>query len=326
MDNQPPADNDSELETLESPTSEVEPTETGSAPAAPPDSPPPSKPTRKRLRDRLPFLNVYMLFFVLLLLAAAGVGIFAYLQGKKSPTSSPIASQTLDAKALSQLANTDTTVGSSSQVLNVQSDAVFAGKVLVRSSLEVAGGLQIGGNLSLSGVTVSGSSSFGQVQVNKNLAVQGDSALQGSLTVQKSVSVNGNGTFAGSLAAGSITTSALQLNGDLNLTHHLTAGGPTPSRSSGTALGSGGTVSISGSDTSGSITVNTGGSPAAGCFITVNFVTAFNATPHVLVTPVGSAAAGLAYYVNRSTTSFSVCSASNPPAGSTFGYDYFVLD
>jgi len=335
--NQAVGDDSNGLETLEENPTQVENAANSSAAPAPASEPtvhaapgttppqPPRLPFKEKWRRFAERFNLYLIIFIFVIVLAAGIAVVAYLNSNKSPTTN-VSTQTLDQKALEQLANTDTNVGSSSQVLKVQSNAIFAGKVLVRDTLEVAGGLQIGGNLSLAGVTVSGSSSFGQVQVTKNLAVLGDSALQGQLTVQKGLSVNGNGVINGSLSAAQITTSALQLNGDLTLTHHISAGGPNPSRTNGSALGSGGTSTVNGSDTSGSISINTGNGPGAGCFITVNFANKFNATPHVLITPVGSAAATVEYYVNRSTSNFSVCTANAPAANSSFGYDYFILD
>jgi hypothetical protein len=150
--------------------------------------------------------------------------------------------------------------------------------------------------------------------------------LQGGLTVQKNLAVNGDATINGSLAASKITTDSLQMAGDLKLTHHISAGGSTPVRSNGSALGGGGTASVSGSDTAGSITINTGNSPSAGCYITVSFSSRFNATPHIVITPVGSSAANLNYYINRSTSSFSVCSTNAASAHRTFGFDYLAFD
>ncbi|HET8670877.1 MAG TPA: hypothetical protein VFM05_09720, partial [Candidatus Saccharimonadales bacterium] len=121
------------------------------------------------------------------------------------------------------------------------------------------------------------------------------------------------------------STNALQLNGDLTLNNHIIAGGPIPGSTRGGALGSGGTASVSGSDTTGSITINTGGSPGPGCFITVNFVKRFNGTPHVIVTPIASGAASINYYVDRSPTEFSICTTNSAPAGQTFGFDYLVI-
>ncbi len=269
--------------------------------------------------------NIYLLAFVFLLIVATIVVVVVTIKGRKNAAAPTVGTQSLTQKQLEQLGNSDVNVGNSSQILNVQSNAVFGGQVLVRQNLEVAGTITAGGALNLPGITVSGTSSFSQIQTS-TLNVSGNSTIQGQLTVGGGLNVSGNTTFAGAVSIGQLTINGLTLNGDLNLTHHITAGGPIPSRTAGTALGSGGTVSISGSDTAGTITINTGDSPAAGCFATVNFVTKFNATPHVVVTPIGSGAAGLAYYVNRTTTSFSVCTASAAPAGQTFGFDYIAFD
>jgi cytoskeletal protein CcmA (bactofilin family) len=296
-----------------------------SAPSSDKSPDPPKPVSKKRLPEIKRHFNIYLLLFILILLLALIIFVIAFLQGHQTKTNH-FQTQTLTQKTLDQLANSDVTVGSNQSVLNVQSSAVFAGQVLVRQNLQVAGNLQIGGTTALNNLTVNGTSQFGQVNITKNLAVSGESAVQGGQTVTKSLQVNGGGSFGGPLSAPQITTSALQLNGELVLTHHITAGGATPGHSNGSALGSGGSASLSGSDTAGAISINTGGSPAAGCLITVNFSAHYNAMPHVLVTPVGSAAGGLSYYVNRSSTSFSLCDATAPPAGSSFGFDYFVID
>jgi cytoskeletal protein CcmA (bactofilin family) len=260
------------------------------------------------------------------LLLAGAIILLAYLESKKTPSSTSLQTQSLTQSTLNQVANSDATVGSSQSVLNVESSAVFAGQVLARQNFEIAGNLQIGGTAALNDLSVSGAVQFGQVSIGKDLSVTGDTAIQGATTIAKSLQVNSSGTFSGTLSAPQVTTSSLQLNGDLVLNSHISLGGSTPSRSNGPALGGGGSVSVSGSDTGGSITINTGGSPAAGCFVTINFTAKYNSTPHVLVTPIGAAAGGLSYYVTRTTTSFSVCDAATPPAGSSFGFDYFVLD
>jgi len=210
--------------------------------------------------------------------------------------------------------------------LTIQSSAVFAGKVLIKDGLEVAGNLQIGGTVGLNNLTISGTTQMGQAQVNKNLAVAGDTALQGGVTISKSLQVNGGATITGGLSAAQITTSSLQLNSDLTLTRHIVVGGGTPGRTNGSALGSGGTSSVSGSDTAGTLQVNTGSGTGAGCFATINFTTRYNGTPRVQITPVGSAAGAIDYYVNRSATNFSICTANAAPTGSSFAFDYFVVN
>lgn len=326
-------DTDEAAESLDGAATEVNPPKDGSsdivdATSAPgvAGAPPPKNDNKKSLKQRLSAFNLYFLLFLLILVLAGAIAAIAYFQSKSADNSATLKSETLTQQSLQQVASSDASIGNAQQILNVQSSAVFAGKVLIRDGLEVAGNLQIGGTVALSNITVSGTSQLGQVQISKNLSVAGDAALQGALSITKSLQVNGGGTFNGPISAPQITTSSFQLNSDLVLTRHIITGGGTPGRSNGPALGSGGTASVSGSDTGGSVVINTGSNPPAGCFVTITFTAKYNATPHVLLTPVGSAGGGLAYYVNRDTGSFSICNASPPPAGSSFGFDYFVVD
>lgn len=270
-------------------------------------------------------MNIYLLLFILLLLLSGVIVAATYLASKNS-AKTDVPTQTLSSDALKQLATSDVTVGQPKQVLNVQSNAVFAGKVLIRDSLEVAGTIQVGGTLSIPGITVSGNSIFEQIQVNKNLGVQGDSTMQGQLTVQKNLTVAGGATFGGPVSAPQLSVNNLQLNGNLTLTRHLALGGSTPGRTAGNALGAGGTVAVSGSDSAGSVNINTGSSPSAGCFVTVNFAQKFNATPKVATSPVGSGAARLPYYITRNSTSFSICTADPAPAFASFSFDYIAVE
>ena len=270
--------------------------------------------------------NIYLLLFLLVIVVAIAISVVFYLKNRAETVASKdvINAKDLTSESLKQLSNTSINVGHANQVLNVEPNAIFNGSVLIRKDLEIAGNIKLGGNLQLSGVTITGDGKFGQLD-SQDSNISGNQNIQGALTVKKGVSVTGNSTFAGSITASQIATNKLQLNGDLVLTHHITAGGPIPSISRGGAVGSGGTASLSGSDTSGSVTVNTGGSPAAGCFATITFSQKFSSTPHIAVTPIGSGAAGLAYYVNRSTSEFSICTVSPAPSGQTFGFDYIIL-
>ena len=278
-----------------------------------------STPTTYKLHGLARHFNIYLVLFVVLLITGVAVVAVAVLHGRNNKQN--ITSQQLSQNTLNQLANSDVNIGNANQILNVQSNAVFAGAVLARSNLQVAGKLQAG-----NGLSVSGNSIFDQLTATKSLSVGGDTILQGALTVQKSLTVAGDGSFQGTVSATQITAGTLQLNGDLTLTHHLIAGGPTPSRSNGDALGSGGSASVSGSDTAGSVAINTGTNPTAGCFITLTFTKTFASTPHVSITPIGSGAAGVNYYVNRTTKNLSICTASAPPATTSFGFDYLVAD
>lgn len=316
----PPVEADDE-NSLENPSGA-----SGSSSSAPDSkAPPPQK--SGGLKQKLKQFNLYLLLFVFIILIAAGVIIIGYLQSQQANTSNnTVKSQTLTQNALDKVASSDASVGNTSEVLNVDSSAVFAGQVLVRNDLQVAGSLEIGGTVALTNLTVGGTTSLGQLNVSKNLALTGNAAIQGAVAIAQSLQVNGPATFNSSVSASQITTSNLQLNSNLIITHHISAGGATPGHTPGPAVGNGGTATVGGSDTSGSVTVNTGSSPQPGCFITVNFSQAFDSTPHVVLTPVGLAAGGLAYYVDRSSSSFSVCDATTPPSGSSFAFDYFIVE
>lgn len=274
----------------------------------------------KRLTARF---NIYFAIFIIILVAASAFTMFFYFSAKNSKSTNP--TQELSEDALKQLKTTDTSVGDPKQTLTVASNAVFSGQVLVRNNLDVAGAVKIGGSLNLSGLIVSGDSTLDQIQGNK-LNITGDTTLQGQLSIQKGLVVTGGASFGAAISAPTISVQALQLTGDLQFSRHIDAGGPTPGHTNGTAMGSGGTVSVSGTDTAGTIAINTGGSPPAGCFVTVKFSRAFSVVPHVVVTPIGPSASGLNYFVNRSSTEFSLCTSNPSPAGANFSFDYIVID
>lgn len=283
---------------------------------------------RNKLRNLWDKLNIYLLIFVLLMLVSMVIVVALYFKNKTVSTTpkSTIAPQNLSAGTLQQLANNGVQVGDPKQVLNIESNAVFQGQVLVKGELQVAGSIKIGGgNLTIPGLNVGGSATINQLQT-QDLTVSGNASVSGQLTVQKGLSVTGSGNFSGPVSTPQLTTGTFQLSGNLIITRHITAGGSIPGRSGGNALGSGGTVSLSGSDTAGSISIHTGGAASAGCFVTINFTQAFSGTPHVVVTPVGSGAAGLSFYINRSTSNFSVCTASPAPDQQSFGFDYIAFE
>lgn len=272
-------------------------------------------------------INIYLLLFMLILLLSGGFATVLYLRNKTTTTNSnDISRQQLSSETLQKLANNGIQVGDPKQVLNIQSNSVFGGTVLVKGELQVAGGLKIGGSdLSIADVNINGSANVNQLQA-QTVSVAGNTAIQGQLSIQKDLSVSGSTTVGGSVTASQVITAKLQLTGDLTLTRHIVAGGGLPNRANGSALGSGGTSSVSGSDTAGSITISTGSGASAGCFITVTFAQAFTASPRVIVTPVGSSAGGMGYYINRTSTNFSVCTTTVPPSNSTFGFDYIAFN
>lgn len=279
----------------------------------------------ERFQGIVTHLNIYLLIFILMVVVAAGF-VFVSLQRNKKELATPeLTIQELTQEDLEKINETEAKVGDPKQTLTIESNSIFSGAVLVRGSLDVAGAIKVGGALNLPGITVSGTSSFDQIAANKAV-IAGDATVQGTLSVQKNLTLAGGATFGGPISAPQITAQSIHLTSDLNITRHIDAGGPTPGKTDGTALGAGGTSSVGGTDTAGTVTINTGGSPSVGCFVTINFANKFNSTPHVVITPVGSAAAALNYYINRNTTSFSICTTNAAPPGQNFAFDYIVID
>lgn len=300
-------------------------------PPAEPENPKSEEPVKKgfmaKVFQKIRLINIYLLIFILLIVVAGFITYIAYQksqQGSGGSGSADLTSQAINEDVLKQLKNTDVTVGQPKQVLSVEANAVFAGTVLIRGDFESAGQIKSEGPITAPSVNVSGSGTFQTLQANK-LQLAGDGQVQGNLSVQNSLSVSGSGNFGGTLSANKISIQSLELAGDLLISKHIKTSGGSPSKTNGSALGGGGTSSINGTDTAGTININTGSSPHAGCFITVNFTEKFS-SPHVVVTPVGSSAASINYYVNRSSGSFSLCTASSAPAGKNFSFDYIVID
>ncbi len=279
-----------------------------------------------RIQGLITHINIYLLIFILIMVLTGGI-VFVGIQKNKKVTNQPaLNSQPLTQAALDKIKNTDASVGDVKQTLSVESNAVFAGKVLIRSDLDVAGTIRVGSALNLPGLTVNGVSNFDQIQANK-ISINGDTNIQGQLTVHKNLTVSAGASFGGPISAPSITVQTLNLVGDLQFNRHIDAGGTTPTIASfGNGLGSGGTASVSGTDTAGTITLNIGGGPPAGqCFVSIKFAQNFNATPHIVVSPSNSGGANLGYYVTRTSSGFSLCSASGTPSGS-LTFDYVAVD
>lgn len=270
-------------------------------------------------------VNVYLLAFILIAIVSAAIGIVTFLNSQKTPEDPSIENQALTTDALKQLANTDTSVGSSSQTLNIQGNAIIAGQTLARGDLNVAGNFQTGGNIQAPGLTVSGTTNLGTTQIN-GLQVATNVAIQGSTTM-RDLNVAGTSSFSGAMTASQITVTRLVMSGNatLEVPNHIRFSGPSPNRTvNNSVLGNGGTASINGSDTSGSVNINSGNNPTAGCFIRVTFQQAFPSAPRVIATPVGAAGGQLQYYVERTQQGFNICSNNAPAANQAFSFDYFV--
>lgn len=287
------------------------------------------EPAEKKLSPIKQFfrkVNIYFLGMGLLLAVAGGITVVNYLNSQKAPTAPNLATQSLTQDALKQLANTDASVGNASQTLTIQGNAVIAGQTLARGNLSVAGNLQSGGAIQGSSLTISGNANLGATQIN-SLQVATTLAVQGATTM-RDLNVAGASTFSGPITASQITVTKLIISGNglLEVPNHISFTGPSPSRTVGGALGSGGSASVNGSDTAGTVNLNSGAGTSAGCLVTIKFAQPFQKQPRVIISPVGSAAGSLEYYVNRSAGEFSICTNTAAPTNKSFGFDYIVTN
>lgn len=272
-------------------------------------------------------INLYLLIFILLIIVAAAISIVNYLNSQQAPVEPTIASQELTEEALKDLANTDASVGGAAQTLTIQGNAIIAGQTLMRGNLNVAGNIQSGGSIQGPSLTISGTSNLGEAQIN-NLQVASNTAVQGTTTL-RDLNVSGTTSLSGAVTASQITVTRLILSGNatLQVPNHISFTGASPSRTTnGAVLGNGGTASINGSDTTGTVNINTGNNPTIGCFIRINFQQTFSNQAHVLISPVGAGAGQINYYVDRNNSGFSICSTNAAPANQAFAFDYFVTN
>jgi hypothetical protein len=275
-----------------------------------------------KVRTFVKRFDIYLLIFILVTVVVLVIAFIVLNKNNaKQPTSN---SQNLSQSALSQLNNNDTQVGNSNQTLNIESNTIFAGNALVKGNLQVAGNVTIASGLNIPTLSVSGNSTINQLSA-ATITVSGNSTLNGALSVKQNLSVGGTGSFSGSLSAPTLAVTTLQINGDTQISHHITTNGSIPKSSNG-SLGSGGTASVNGSDTAGTINIGTGGGISGqNCLVTISFTQAFSHTPHVLVTPVGSASGSINYFINASPSNFTVC-GNNVSSGQSISFNYFVID
>lgn len=324
-DKKPVEDDSNSLETIE-----VEsPTEAKHEDAPGPVAGPKPKGITRIVKKFVSKLNIYLLAFILMIVAGLII-FFVVFQSSQEPEDSVTEVQELTQEAIDELVGSDARVGDPKQLLTIESDSVFTGKVLIRDGLDVAGPIKVGGSLSLPGITVSGTSAFDEVILN-TLNVSGDVSVQGQLSVQQGLTVSGPVTFSGTFSAAAFAIQTLQVTGDITLSRHIDAAGPTPGVSGGGALGSGGTVTISGTDTAGTVTVNVGSGAASGVLASVSFANSFSGTPHVVITPVAGQGASIItgtqkfYLSSRTTSGFSIATSGALPAGS-ISFDFIVID
>ncbi|MEO8104762.1 MAG: hypothetical protein ABI602_00295 [Candidatus Saccharibacteria bacterium] len=261
----------------------------------------------KSWTPRLPrYVIIIVVVIVGLVLTVVIIALLKHPSKKIAPTVVTINTQNLDNGTLNKLtaqAGPNKTV----QQLTISPDTLFKNSTEVQGSLKADKQLDVSGNVNVAGTTTL----QGAVGINSNLAVRGALSVGGALS-------------AASLNVGSLAVTTVNASGSLNFGGHLVPSGTTPAvaPSSGT---SGGTVTVSGNDTAGTITITIGNGPlVAGEMAILNFHTQFSTTPKVQLTPISGDASALNYYATRSATFFTVETTTTPTHGASYVFDYLV--
>lgn len=280
---------------------------------------------------------------VVVCILAINVGVIAFLMNGQNKTSaSTMPEVAISGEVLDSLGVSRTPVTNQGVELSIGPNSKFSGKVQIGGDTSIAGQLQLnntmnatkvvaaelqGGRTALSQLDVNGETKLGNASVTRDLTVNGATKLQGSLQVNQMLTASSNANIAGNLAVGGTLSvrnfQAASLTSETTLTigGHVVTRGNAPGVSAGGAVGSNGTVSISGNDTAGTVAVNTGVGAGNGTLANISFTRDYAATPHVVITPIGI---GGSFYVNRSASGFSInVSGSLPPVGVAF--DYIVM-
>ncbi len=215
--------------------------------------------------------------------------------------------------------------------------------------------LNDGATATIFGGQIDGSTNYriqpaGTIELLKNTNVTGTLTVSGATTLNGSLAANSTAVFkntsdstAGFQIQSSDTTALLTgdttnkkivirtLDVTLNFTlnGHFITGGSSPTIAAGTAACTTPTVSVTGTDTSGVITVTTGtGCAGTGKLATVTFSSAFGAAPNVTLTPATSTASALQYFLNSAaatTTTFDLHTNTTAVDATTYKWYYHAI-
>ena len=276
---------------------------------------------------------------VVVAVLAINAGVVFYLMTRQSGDNTDNTQRqtvTLSTETLSKLGVNRAPVGDLGTELIVGPDARFNGKVTVGNDLNISGQLHLNNKLSaadasfpklqagttnINELSVNGDGTMSSLTLRNNLTVVGTSRLQGATTITSNLNVTGSLTVAGALFAGSFQADNLISGTTFTIGGHVIVRGLAPSVSAGSAVGSNGTVSISGTDAAGTIAVNAGAGSGNGVFVDVVFHSPYESSPHIVVTAIGRSAGS--FYINRTSTGFSIVVGALGPGG--YAFDYVVM-
>jgi cytoskeletal protein CcmA (bactofilin family) len=283
---------------------------------------------------------------VVIIILGGNAGVIGFLIKKQAATNNQgeKGQVTISQSALEKLGVNRTAVGDAGIELTINPDAKFKGDVKIAGDASISGELKLngkfsapdasfttlqGGKTALQQLDVNGDATVSSLNLRKDLVVAGSTRLQGTTTFSQLVTINNNLNVSGNLAVGgslsvnNFHTSSLSVDTAITIGGHIITRGLAPSVGpGGSALGSNGTVSISGNDASGTVAVNTGVGATSGLLANIAFRSAYSFTPHVVISSIGAANASA--YISRTASGFSIYTSNPLPPGG-YAFDYIVM-
>lgn len=172
--------------------------------------------------------------------------------------------------------------------------------------------IQNGGSATLSSLNVTGTAQFANLNAS------------GMATINN-LTVTGNANLAAATIGTLSVTSSAQFAGDITVGGHIITSGGEPTSQAQAAAGGAASVAVDGTDTTGTITITTGSSPAAGDLAKILFSKTYGQAPHVVLSPSNDKAAGLHFYKGTTNaTDFMLNALDTPQANTTYKFDYFI--
>jgi N-acetylneuraminic acid mutarotase len=224
------------------------------------------------------------------------------------------------------------------------------------SRIQMGGSLDLvgpnDGNLSDPGDSSSGSTggslTAGNTQIVGSLSVQGQSNFSQSVAVIGNFTNTGSAVFVDSTnsttafqiqnssgtsifttnTSGTTITAAANLTTNGRITTGNKSGSTTVAAGAAVSCSGGSpTVTISGNDTSGTVTIVTATAPcSAGTLATVTFANAYAIAPKVFLTPAETNGSTLKYYSGTSnTTTFTIDTNTAAASATTYKYTYWIV-
>lgn len=194
--------------------------------------------------------------------------------------------------------------------LNNDQVAYFGGsQIFLNKSTQVTGAMQVNGN---TGITTDNTAAF--VVQNSSYVDLLRADTNGMKLTVRELEITYNLTVGGDVAFGG----------------HLRSNGANPTTITGPAACTAPTVSVSGTDTSGLITVVAGtGCSAGGAVMAVQFAQAFADTPKITLTPATASAAGLSTYIDHTqvtATTFDLTTVGALSDGVEYRWYYHAIE